>query len=1108
MFQNLLYRSGKVLALAALTLVLGTGSALAQTSRVEGTVRDAQTRDPVENARVSVVGTNLFALTNVNGYYAIENVPVGAYDVRVQVIGFQSVVFTNQRVSAGLPTTVNFQLQPSILRIEGVVVTGVAEGTQAVKLPFTVEQVGAEELPVPPQSAEAAIRGKVSGVKMVRNEGTPGSGITVMLRGATSINTSGRTNEPLYVVDGVILGASMVDVDALDIETIEVVKGAAAAAMYGARAANGVISIQTRRGSEIPDGETSIIWRSEFGKNGIENLIPQAQAHWYVIENAEWLGTVTDAAGTRDSLVSADERAFAQRPEEGLNWKPTTDLVEDSTDWDGDGTFSGHQYYISDNAYPGTTYDNLGRFFNPGAFFTNQLSVSHRTGTTNFRASVHETSEQGVVDGMDGYTRRGVRLNVDHRIGRSFDFAASAYYMQSIADDPQGGENAFYSLNFYPIDVDLKELNDPARDSIDYLINPDPSVVEANPLYAAQNRDEEHIRGRVLGSIGVRWRPTDVFDVRADFSYDRSDRNSSFYYFKGFRTLDPSSTNNGQLQKNNNNSQAINASMDLTYTNRWGDLAANFKLRGLIERQQANSFFALISDFSVKDVRDMDVGNPDKADVGSSSSAINSLGGFLSTQLDYKDRYILDALIRRDGSSLFGVDQRWHWYYRAGAAYRLSQEDFWNVSWMPELKFRASVGTAGGRPGFAAQYETYNVSAGSVTKGNLGNTELKPEKATEIELGVDMIIGGNFALSVTYADSKVEDQILLVPLAGYFGFSNQWRNAGTLESNTWEASMQWGIIQKPDVGWSLNFVWDRTRQQITNFDLPAYRTNTYFYVRDGEVLGTMYGARWASQCSDILTDSGFGAACDQFTVNDDGYMVPVGLDAGGATNGYQGGVEQNYFGSNITIDGVEYSWGLPFEAKEVQPSTLANDTNPDGAVRLDTTDYLMIGGTQSDFNFGLGQTFRYKGFSIYALFDAQIGGDIFNNTRQWAARDGNAWEVDQSGKAEGSKKSYDYYQKLYFVNASNSHYVEDATNMKFREFSLRYSFNRGQMEGILGGFFKRVTLAAVGRNLLTFTGYSGYDPEVANAGDGAVYRIDAFDYPNYRTFTGSVEIEF
>jgi hypothetical protein len=115
MFRPWFCVRGRILGLVALNLVLGVGSAFAQQSRFEGTVRNAQTRDPVENARVSVVGTNLFALTNVKGYYAIENVPVGTYDVRVQVIGYQSVVFTNQRVAAGLPTTVNFQLQPSIL---------------------------------------------------------------------------------------------------------------------------------------------------------------------------------------------------------------------------------------------------------------------------------------------------------------------------------------------------------------------------------------------------------------------------------------------------------------------------------------------------------------------------------------------------------------------------------------------------------------------------------------------------------------------------------------------------------------------------------------------------------------------------------------------------------------------------------------------------------------------------------------------------------------------------------------------------------------------------------------------------------------------------------
>jgi TonB-dependent SusC/RagA subfamily outer membrane receptor len=260
----------RVFTLATLALLLGVSSVFAQAGRVEGVVRDAQTRDPVKNAWVSVNGTTLSAVTDANGYYLIENIPVGTYDVRAQAIGFQWFVFANLSVTADLPATVAFQLKASILRIGRTVVAGVAEETQGVKLPFAVDQVRGDEIPVPPRSAVAAIRGKVAGVKVVPNSGLPGAGNSVLLRGAKSIDGS---NEPLYVVDGVILGASIVDVDALDIQDIEVVKGAPAAALYGDRAANGVISIQTRRGNEIPAGETALVFRSEFGRNNIEHYM-------------------------------------------------------------------------------------------------------------------------------------------------------------------------------------------------------------------------------------------------------------------------------------------------------------------------------------------------------------------------------------------------------------------------------------------------------------------------------------------------------------------------------------------------------------------------------------------------------------------------------------------------------------------------------------------------------------------------------------------------------------------------------------------------------------------------------------------------------------------
>ena len=170
--------------------------------------------------------------------------------------------------------------------------------------------------------------------------------------------------------------------------------------------------------------------------------------------------------------MAADDRAFATRNSScsanaincdplnpGVDFVPFDDNVASvcaaGTTEGVDCLATGFQYAVSDNAFTGTTYDNLDRFFNPGSFYTHTMGVSHRTGTTNFLASFHETNETGIVDGLNGYLRRGARLNIDHQLGGNFDFSASAFYSQSKRDDPQGGgANAFYGLNFYPIDVD------------------------------------------------------------------------------------------------------------------------------------------------------------------------------------------------------------------------------------------------------------------------------------------------------------------------------------------------------------------------------------------------------------------------------------------------------------------------------------------------------------------------------------------------------------------------------------------------------------------------------------------------------------------------------
>jgi TonB-linked SusC/RagA family outer membrane protein len=1090
MAASFLSDARRALALAVLTLVATAGASWAQAGRIGGTVTTRDGAAPVPGARVTVVGTALNATTDERGFYSIPNVPAGTYSVRVVAVGFQSVLITNQSVTPGGAATADFTLPPSVFRMDDVVVTGVAEQTRGVKLPFVVEKVSMEDIPVPSRNAVETLQGKMAGVHVVRGNGTPGGGISVQLRGAASINTEGRSTEPLYVVDGVILSESMVDIDALDIQSIEVVKGAAGAALYGARAGNGVIVIQTNRGRMEPEGQTRVTFRSEFGRNDLSKTIQQAQSHFYLQDaNGNWIMSQT---GQPDTTVSPNDRALATR----RGWGMRRDFVRDSTQ-NTSGAWVRHQYAISDNPYTGATYDNLDLFFNPGTFYTNTGSIAHRTGNTNFLASFSETREQGVVDGLDGYKRRGGRVNVDHRLAGQLDFSASAYYSQSLADDPQGGENAFYGLNFYPIDVNLLELNPAPRDSNDFLINPDAQVVEANPIYSARNNDEQHRRSRFLGNVRARWRPTTIFDVEADFSVDRADRNRTFYFFKGFRTVDAPFEDPGLLRKDNLTDQSINASLTAALTKSFGGFNTVTKARALIERADENFFEAEANELVVGSVEDLDAANPNLNQITSSNEAIRSAGYFLSTQVDFQDKYIVDALIRRDGSSLFGAAERWQWYYRLSGAYRLSEEPWWPLGGVfSEFKLRASQGTAGGRPRFSAQYETYDLDQGAVEKATLGNRDLRPEFSKETELGTDMIAWGRLALGVTYAKSVVKDQLLLVPLPGYVGFANQWRNAGTLESKTWEASLEASLVQGRDFNWNMSLVGDRTRQVISEFDLPAQVQDGIYYIRPGERLGTMYGHRWATTCGEVFSPTaGFGQNCDQFAVNDDGYLVAVG-----SGNTWTDGIDKNLYGSTISIGGVNYAWGLPFYAQEVV-------TDP-ATGQLDTSNFLPMGNTFPDINLGWSNTINFKGLTVYTLFDGSFGGEVYNNTRQWPARELNAWEVDQSGKPENQKKTIDYYTRLYDVNADNSHYVEDGSFVKFRELQVRYAFDVGGT-GLFGGLVQRVAVSLIGRNLHTWTDYSGYDPEVTlNATSPVWKRYDAFDYPSFRSITGSIELEF
>jgi TonB-linked SusC/RagA family outer membrane protein len=1047
-----------------------------QSAAVQGKVTDARTGEALPGANVFIRELNVGSASDRDGNYTFLVPPANVRGQEVTlVVKFVGYKQKTQKITLNPGViTVNVELQEDILGLEEVVVTGTIGGTFKEKLPFSVDRLTTTDLQhVPANTPESAIRGKIAGVKIVQGSGQPGTAPAVQMRGATSINTTGRSGGPMYIVDGVILGASSVDLDALNIESIEVVKGAAASSIYGSRAAAGVVQITTNRGAYLPDGETRVTLRNEFGRNQLAKKIPLSKAHHFKYN---------------PSRVDSPWVNYLGRPVARSARVPDTLYRISSA-----GTPVGSAFTsFKDKPYVGKIYDQIDEFFDPGYYYTNSVTVAHKSRNTNFLVAFANRRDAGVIENNDGFKNQTVRLNVDHKFLDAVDISLSASHSNSRRDDNNSG---FFELTFMPPDVDLRTPNE---DGQPYIIWPDPGQsLEANPLYSQAFREAITTRKRTLGNLTARYAPLKWFDVEGILSYDRLDQNYSNYYPKGYKTVNASTLNVGHLTKDNRGIEALNGSLTASINYDFGDLSTRSKLRYAFEQSEDRFERAQGNNFAVIEVPSLTVTTESK-NVESSLEEVKAEGYYFITGLDYQGKYIADFLVRRDGSSLFGPNQRWHTYYRASAAYRIAEEPWWPIPDINELKLRYSIGTAGSRPAFTAQYETYSVAAGTISKGRLGNKDLRPEFSTEQEMGIEVGIMDRILLEATYAKTVTKDQILDVPLPGVFGFASQWKNAGTLESNTIEASLKAFIIQTRDMSLSATFLFDRTRQEITEFNLPPYRTGpnqqagNVFYMRKGEVLGAFYGRKWMKSHDEL--PSWLKNNAHLWQVNDDGYLVPVG-----AGNSWTDGIKKKLWGTTVTMvgsDGRTYNfpWGLPYQY-------LDENRN----------DFVKLGSSIPDFNLAFNTTFRYKGLTAFLLFDAQIGGEIYNLTRQWAYRDLMSGENDQIGKTDETKKPLAYYSALYATNLTNSHFVEDGTYLKLRELSFRYTFDRADLAPIFGGWINRITVGLIGRNLITWTKYKGYDPEVGNSSGGneaTVYRFDGYYYPNYRNFTGTLEIEF
>lgn len=976
-----------------------------QTIRVSGVVKDGN-GEALPGVNVVVKGTANGVITDMDGRFQL-NVPQGAILV-VTYIGY-----VKQEVKAG-EGDLKITLKEDAQTLGEVIVTGVAAGTPKQKLGFSIEKISSEKLlKVPATDAASALQGKIAGVRVTKTSGAPGSESDIQLRGVKTIFGS---SNPLFIVDGILTENGLSDVNAEDIESIEVLKGAAASSLYGSRAANGVVSIITKRGNSMQAGKVQVDFRTEYGKN--------------------FLGFVPERSQSTNRMIK--------------------DGNTDVTDLD----------QVYDNPYP-RTYDHIDQFFNPGNYLTTHLAVkgTSMNNKMSIYTSIQTTNEGGVVKMVDGVQRANIRLNIDYRILDNLVFTTSNLYTKTTADNRADG--AFGALYRSDPSADLLAPN---LDGTPYMVNANKLNEVANPLYNIANSKNESTSEKLLSFFSMKYDPTDYLTFSASYGTTRATGESLYMTPKGrlkwdLKTDDPGYISRGMWK---NTEQTV--TVDASFYKKFGNFNTRFKLQYLYESSYSSSLNGGGGSLGMggMNITSVNLSSDQFASSGVYKNVANNIAGMFV--LDYKDKYILDALVRRDASSLFGADVRWQTFYRVAGAWRITQD--FKIPGVNEWKLRASYGVAGLRPPYEAQYEVFSLQNG--VPGNmetLGNKGLKPAFSKETEIGTDIRFLDRFNFSVNYSIANNTDQILKVPVTPLTGAAFQWQNAGTIQTKVWEASLNADVLNSKDWNWNIGMTFDKVKQEITKLNCTPYMLNgTRFRIEEGIDFGVLYLDKFARSMDEVTNQVPEGRKAEElFAINNQGFVV-----------------------RRSEIGTVNET---PVKVRDDKGNIVA----------------LPSKSMTPNFNLNLNTTLSYKGFTFYMLWGYQNGGAIYNHSVRYITE---PKLFDQGGKPWNEVKAAPYYsnggQQIGLLGWDNDVLAYDASFLKLRELSLSYDFKIKALQP----FVKNMRVSAIGRNLLTFTKYPGYDPEGVMADkskgvDSNAFRVESNEqYPLYRTVTGSIAFTF
>ncbi len=1041
-------------------LLCSLGNSWAQTMKINGVVYAEDGNEPVIGASVLVKGTSIGTVTDVEGAFVLQGVPQTAKTLVVSFVGMRKT-----EVAIKPQMKIILKTDSELLDEVMVVAYGTAKKSSYAGSASLVKSDALKDLPT--TSFENALNGKVAGLTVTSSSGQAGSAPSIRIRGNGSMNAS---NEPLYVVDGVPVVSGnigqmsdytystnnvMNSLNPEDIESISVLKDAAASSLYGSRAANGVVLITTKRGKEgkpVVGLKASVGFTPCWATKNYETADTQAQVNM--------LYTVFHDYYTSDGDSEADANAYALKQ---LNKKFNKHGYQFTTN--GTGAFENVNIGEYDNSGRGGKYfDWEDAYFRTAVYQTYDLSVSGATATTNYYTSLSYTKDEGRIK-VNSFDRISGRVNLSQKVGRWMEFGTNVSLSRTnksgYNDTRSTGDNLFMQTRnllwglYWPTDYTTGEPWTARYGSY-----------AQNQLYYNKEWENESINSRISAVETLTLHLLKGLDVKSIFSYDNTTVKDHLYRSANHYT---GSAVGGQIHEMRTIYEKVVSSTTVTYNNTFGDHTIGL-LAGFEAEKNKTDF-----------TRSTGEGLPTSTLHTVSTAGTLSAGGYnwgnamvsLLSKVDYnwKERYYASASLRRDGSSRLSPDTRWGNFWSMAGAWRIMSEPFMKeVPVLSDLRLRASYGVNGTLP--TNNYGYINLmSYGNKYLGNPGgtittmaNSDLTWETSYTLNLGLDFgLFDNRLRGTVEYFNRDSKDLLQDVPISSVTGFGSVLQNIGEINNKGLEIELSGDLIRNRHLTWSAGinatFIKSKVKKLYNGADIIWYDPTgdddraQYIY-REGESTLAFYGYEWAG----VNPENGQSV----YYVND-----PDDPKAG----------DFEYNGRGATYD-------------------------------YDNAYETILGDVMPKLNGGINTNLSWKGIDLGLNFIYKIGGKLYDGAYKDVADDGYYWERIRA------KSYYDNMWTPTHTNGSqpairgidltdsmqySSRHMHNASFLRLKTLSLGYNLPKPLISKVM---LSSARLFFNASNLLTLSSYKEADPEVNS------YGTRGWETPIGKTFVFGIDLKF